>query len=318
VFGIRTAVTLTPNPSENHNGGILDRGNPLNPFRNWTIVYIPYVTGDVHSGDRVMEYCGIGSNGLDCRVTYHVGFVNAIIAMRWIASQGHWKQVVLSGSSAGGYGTILNSYYAIQIFKDPRLIVIDDSGPGFASKRDPHFTLEAANESWGFLQLAPAGAREIIEETGDPLLALEYGFQTIGRNTVFALYETQEDFVIGTFFLKYTPIEYRQVLLDETWKLRLAYPSNFYRYLPRGLNHTILTSNSFYTFSLYGLPVYRWVQLILEGKPLDVVEGGTLVNAIGNTLGIGVNSTQVKTSIPARITRVLPMPSPGFLNHPLS
>lgn len=238
-----------------------------------------------------------------------MGFVNAIIAMRWIASQGLWRQVVLSGSSAGGYGTILNSYYAMRIFNTPSLIVIDDSGPGLASTRDPHFTLKSADESWGFLQLAPQGARKIIEETGIPLFALKYGFDTIGRRAVFALYETQEDFVIGEFFLKYTPEEFRQILLDVTWRLRIMYPNNFYRYLPRGFNHTILTSDSFYTFSIYGLPVYKWVQLILEGRPIDVVEGGSLVSAVGNTVGIPLS-----TSAPgSRASMITPQSSRGLL-----
>jgi len=38
------------------NLGIFSRANPLNPFR--TIVYIPYSTGDVHIGNRVMKLQG--------------------------------------------------------------------------------------------------------------------------------------------------------------------------------------------------------------------------------------------------------------------
>jgi len=68
VFGVRTAVTLTPNPSVYPSGGILDRSNSLNPFRNWTIVYIPYVTGDVHSGDRVRGTVALALMGLIVRL----------------------------------------------------------------------------------------------------------------------------------------------------------------------------------------------------------------------------------------------------------
>lgn len=78
--------------------GIFNRSNPLNPFRNWTYVFIPYDTGDVFSGDRVMEYCGIGINGMmDCVTTYHVGFVDAIMAMRWAAAQGPGNKWSLQG-----------------------------------------------------------------------------------------------------------------------------------------------------------------------------------------------------------------------------
>ncbi|WP_188602425.1 pectin acetylesterase-family hydrolase [Vulcanisaeta souniana] len=276
--------------------GILNRSNPLNPFRNWTYVFIPYDTGDVFSGDRVMEYCGIGINGMmDCVTTYHVGFVDAIMAMRWAAAQGPWKQVVLAGSSAGGVGTILLSYYTVQIFNDSHLIVIDDSGPGLTSTVNPHFTFETTEQSWGYLELMTPEAREIVEETGEPLLGLEYEFQTIGKNVTFALYEMQEDLVMGTLFLGYTPNEYQQVLLYYTGKLRQFAPNNFFRYLPIGYAHMILVypvllpPNAFYTFSICGLPVYEWVDLLLEGKPIDIVQVTPYTCVI--------NSTQIVSNI---------------------
>ncbi len=36
--------------------GLLDHSDPRNPFRDWTHVYVPYCTGDVHWGDADHEY----------------------------------------------------------------------------------------------------------------------------------------------------------------------------------------------------------------------------------------------------------------------
>ena len=38
--------------------GIYDRGNPENPFREWTHVYVPYCTGDLHWGNSTRVYGG--------------------------------------------------------------------------------------------------------------------------------------------------------------------------------------------------------------------------------------------------------------------
>src|SRR5688572_13740504 len=36
--------------------GIYDRANPDNPFRDWTHVYVPYCTGDLHWGNAERAY----------------------------------------------------------------------------------------------------------------------------------------------------------------------------------------------------------------------------------------------------------------------
>ncbi|MEM4503788.1 MAG: pectin acetylesterase-family hydrolase, partial [Archaeoglobaceae archaeon] len=86
-----------------YRGGIFDVKNPKNPFRNWTILFIPYNTGDLHMGNRVVKYYDDDGNS---KTIYHVGYVNAIVALRYIA-QKDWDRVVVAGSSAGGYGTLL-------------------------------------------------------------------------------------------------------------------------------------------------------------------------------------------------------------------
>src|SRR5688572_22517499 len=40
--------------------GIYDRKNPENPFRDWTHVYVPYCTGDLHWGHNDQTYTAPG------------------------------------------------------------------------------------------------------------------------------------------------------------------------------------------------------------------------------------------------------------------
>ena len=69
-----------------------------NPFADWTVVYIPYTTGDFHVGDAVIDY----PDGVTAR---HTGAANARAALDWIAGQlDEPRQLLVSGDSAGGFG----------------------------------------------------------------------------------------------------------------------------------------------------------------------------------------------------------------------
>jgi hypothetical protein len=35
--------------------GLLDRANPQNPVRDWSLLFVPYCTGDVHSASNVPQ-----------------------------------------------------------------------------------------------------------------------------------------------------------------------------------------------------------------------------------------------------------------------
>ena len=60
-----------------YQGGIYDHNNPDNPFQNWTHVFIPYCTGDVHWGNNVEVYTTDSSEF----TIHHKGYANALSAM---------------------------------------------------------------------------------------------------------------------------------------------------------------------------------------------------------------------------------------------
>ena len=57
--------------------GLYDRKNPENPFRDWTHVYVPYCTGDLHWGNNDKTYSGPSGP----YVVRHRGAVNAAAAV---------------------------------------------------------------------------------------------------------------------------------------------------------------------------------------------------------------------------------------------
>ncbi|MEM1981822.1 MAG: pectin acetylesterase-family hydrolase [Candidatus Hadarchaeales archaeon] len=263
--------------------GIFDRRNPDNPFRDWTFVFVPYCTADVHSGNRVMKYLN-PINPKKSKVVYHVGYVNATVALRWAAQEfQNPGKIVLAGSSAGGYGTLAHALNVIEIFNQP-VVIINDAGPGLTSKRNPNFTLEMTDYCWGFLQNQPENVRKIILERGEVAYGLLYFLDLYNdpkyRDSIYALYEDQKDFVIGNVFLWYTGKEFKERLLEVWGELKNSCPNNLFRFLPFGMGHTVLygyplVGSDFYTREINGISVCEWVKglLRLEGRqPMDLVE----------------------------------------------
>jgi len=107
-------------------GGPFDRTRATNPFRASTFVFVPYCTGDLHAGDNVATYSGAGGT----RVIHHVGRRNAEAALARIAAT--WpraSRVVVSGTSAGGFGAALNYDLFRRTFPAATMALVDDAGP---------------------------------------------------------------------------------------------------------------------------------------------------------------------------------------------
>ena len=83
--------------------GVWDLDDPRNPLAGYSIVFVPYCTGDVHLGDATTEY----APGLTVQ---HKGYVNAIAAVDHLVSTfPAAREVVVTGESAG---SIPSPFYA--------------------------------------------------------------------------------------------------------------------------------------------------------------------------------------------------------------
>ena len=105
---------------------LLDRGNDGNPFKGAQLAFVPYCTGDLHAGDRVAMLTEAGVT----HATHFSGGHDAQLDLAALAQTfPQVTQVWLTGSSAGGFATLLNLDRARAAFPDARVDVIDDSGP---------------------------------------------------------------------------------------------------------------------------------------------------------------------------------------------
>ncbi len=106
-------------------GSIFDRSIASNPYKDFTFVFVPYCTGDVHSGDRTQRFTGAPS---DWRFK---GRVNLAADFDWLAANLGYApaKVVVSGFSAGGFGSLLAYSMARAKWPSAKGYLVDDSGP---------------------------------------------------------------------------------------------------------------------------------------------------------------------------------------------
>jgi len=99
------------------------------PTQSWNIVYVPYCTGDVHSGSKVVVYDD--ADPAHPRTEYHRGQANMRAAAQWLrANLGQPQDLLLTGFSAGGAGSTV-TYALVRDILAPsgKSSLLADSGP---------------------------------------------------------------------------------------------------------------------------------------------------------------------------------------------
>jgi hypothetical protein len=96
------------------NDGILNLTKPRNPFRTWSMVYIPSCTGDAHVGSRTVRYG---------RVTVQqYGWLNAQAALRRAYREfPKPRTVLIAGCSAGSVGSAFHADSIIRHYAAARV-----------------------------------------------------------------------------------------------------------------------------------------------------------------------------------------------------
>jgi Pectinacetylesterase len=108
---------------DTRNWSLFARSEQRNPFRNMNQVIVPYCTADVHAGTRSTTYSTFPSV-----VAEHRGGSNVAAMLPYLkASFPRLKRVVLTGTSAGGFGAQLNYGRFASALPGVRIDVLADS-----------------------------------------------------------------------------------------------------------------------------------------------------------------------------------------------
>ena len=168
------------------NSGLIDRQD--GPFAEATMVYVPYCTADLHSGDAVGAYDGFNPN----RQIHHQGAVNIEAYLEYLSqTYPDTDEVFAVGISAGGYGAMINHHRMRAAFDGAPVHVLADGSP-MVQPREGRWT--AWKNAWN-MQFPP-GCEDCDETFPD------YAAHVVDddRDSRFALLTFSDDHTIAIFF----------------------------------------------------------------------------------------------------------------------
>ncbi len=137
----------------------LIRRNSMAPTSDWNLVYVPYCTGDVHTGNNVITYEDpLGQN--PPLEFHHAGHTNVQAITEYLGKQlPDLDRLFVTGCSAGGAGALINYYFFRSKLAAKRGYLMDDSGPIFPSSGFSQPLHTKIRKSWNvdsiFTELPP-------------------------------------------------------------------------------------------------------------------------------------------------------------------
>ncbi|MET0403285.1 MAG: pectin acetylesterase-family hydrolase [Cystobacter sp.] len=229
-------------------GSIFDRELANSPYKDWNHFFIPYCTGDLHIGNAEAVYT---SNSVSVNFQ-HKGRVNAeLMLARIAATVPEPAQVVVTGSSAGGYGAVLNYTLVRSLFPNARVFLVDDAGPMLRSGAIPAPLRAAWSRAWKYDAVMDAIDPAVKNDFSaiHPALARKFPDDRM------ALLSSLRDQVIRGY-MGLSPEQFQAALLDLSTSV-LEPLDQTRSYLVPGEGHTLLSSPG--SFNVQGVPLLDWL-----------------------------------------------------------
>lgn len=250
--------------------GVLSRSDPANPFADWNLVYVPYCSGDGHMGSSPSGYLDQPQQGYTNFGEYLARVVPTFPSL---------SMVVLSGSSAGGFGAAWNWMRTQDAFGAIPVHVLDDSGPPVGGEYAPPCLQRKMIELWGLDKSVHPACRDCDPITGDLIAPmLSTAMTRLGATRRFAIVSNDEDATLKAT-LGYGLNECQNiddllppVLADGEYPIALEqirttlapYPT-FAMYLVKGTDHVLLFDPG--KFSAAGVKLSDWLDAFIAGTP---------------------------------------------------
>jgi hypothetical protein len=239
--------------------GIFDFANPENPFADYSVVYVPYCTGDVHSGNTTKDY----GNGV---VVQHKGFVNASSALDTMIERfPNTTQLVVAGSSAGSFPTPVFAAMAGDQLPNADLKVFADSSGAVPD------AMGFVVGNWGTLETLPDWP-EIEGLTVDQFTPAYTFIKAAEHNPkiTFLRHDYAFDPVLSQFaqMAGLSPDNLVSVMRTNESKIE-ATGANVANWISPGAEHTIAVRDELYTEEMNGVRFIEWLTAFVNGKPED-------------------------------------------------
>jgi len=255
--------------------GIWDFDSKDNPFRGYSIVFMPYCDGSVFIGDNDVVDPGFPYGP----VRFHRGLRNLSAGIDLAMSMfPDAHRITLAGSSAGGVGVAQFAPFLVRFVygNNHKLFVLNDAGPVAFNLNDTTAVQARAND-WQFGQFYPASCTDCDDQ--DHLTRIIMWRLDNDATVSEAYYSTDGDITIR-FFLNLLPptprIIYRDLIEFEHGVLNGAHPDRYKRFIVSDdTSHTALQTPLFYTQDANDFLLNEWTQVFIRPVPpfwIDIVE----------------------------------------------
>lgn len=229
-----------------------------NPLGAFPLLTVGYCDGSVFAGDGEVAD---KENGAPDGVRYHHGLANLSAALdvgkRAFPSP---RRIVLVGSSAGGYGTILSTMVVRLLWPHTHLFVISDAGPGLTNPKVPSM-YETMVKEWNLGGRIPPSCTACENGQFLPLVGWSLQHDPTLRA---GLFESYGDDVVSHDFLSMTGGAFRTLLLSESGAVHDAYPTRYERFFITGTKHTALLAG-YYDVRAAGQSLPDWTKKMIDG-----------------------------------------------------
>jgi hypothetical protein len=256
---------------------------PLNPFRDWNVVFVSYRSCDIHFGDAAQAYANTDPQN-PLRIE-HRGFHNARAAEKW--AREHFlnpEAVFVAGSSAGAYGAWFHAPLLHLTWPAAHFEVLADAGNGVVTQE----FIDEFFPNWNFIGNIPKEFKEVkqIIQTGGGIPDYTRFVAAEFPDTRWAHYSTAYDGSFGgqTGFYNVmlndnNPLaalnwwnascQFNDVMVQQaqdTYADIAAETDNYRYYVGTGSRHTMWGSTKVYNDTTGGVPLLvDWVNAMIDG-----------------------------------------------------
>ena len=238
------------------------------------MVYVPYCTGDVHSGSFPNALVGAASDPFGLGPQQFVGHGNVERALRLLQDGlgSDPDKVLLTGASAGGFGSLVNFPSVADAFDGSDAYLLDDSGPIFYQDNVLSPFLSGALAAQFNIPAALPDAPEVFQPDG-----LQNIYAYLDRaypDATFGLASHLEDRTIRFFFgvdpRTGQPVDISgDAFAAGLRDVRARVPDSWGTYYATGSAHTFIGGPLYYESS-GGVSLNDWLGDLLDGNPRDV------------------------------------------------
>lgn len=255
---------IGPDDNPSDQSGIFDLDNPENPFADWSMIFVPYCTGDVHIGNTTTEYSP------DLTVQ-HKGRVNGDAAVSYLTDNfPDAAQVVVAGASAGSIATPLYGGLVADELPHAQVTVFGDGSGGYPDVPGVNALI---GNAWGTMNAVPdwPEAEGATPETwsipGLWIVAGTHAPNVVMSRFDYAFDETQ----VGFAALAGAPADELVRFMDENEANIEAAGVNQFSFTAPGDSHTLIQTDEFYSMEVGGVRLVDWLAGVVAGEEVDDV-----------------------------------------------